>query len=148
MPEGRYGRYRLVLGAILAVYAIASLRLVLLGNVNHDEGYYLYAAKLAWQGQVPYRDFAFFQAPLLLYVYGLPQALVGGSLYAGRLTSFVLGAATLVLVGALARRLAGKLAALIATALLVATSTFDWVFTTTRTEPLTGCLVALSLYCL
>ena len=144
----RPGRYPLVMGGIVALYVFSALRLVYLGNLNHDEGYYLYTARLVYEGKVPYRDFAFFQAPLLLYVYGLPQALVGGSLYAGRLTSFVLGAATLVLVGALARRLAGKLAALIATALLVATSTFDWVFTTTRTEPLTGCLVALSLYCL
>src|SRR5437870_8877813 len=143
MTEPQSRRYALILGAIFSLYALCTLRLVVMGNLNHDEGYYLYTARLACQGSVPYRDFAFFQAPLLLYVYGLPQALVGGSLYAGRLTSFVLGAATLVLVGALARRLAGKLAALIATALLVATSTFDWVFTTTRTEPLTGCLVAL-----
>lgn len=141
-------RYALIVGTLVAVYALAALRLVFFGNVNHDEGYYLYAARLVYEGKVPYRDFPFFQAPLLPYVYGLPQALVGGSLLVGRLTSFVLGAATLLLAGALARRLAGDLAGAIATALLTATSTFTWVFSTTRMEPLTGFLAALSLYCL
>lgn len=42
-----------------------------LGNLNQDEGWYLYAAKQITQGQVLYRDFMFTQGPALPYVYGI-----------------------------------------------------------------------------
>ena len=42
-----------------------------LGNLNQDEGWYLYAAKQITQGQVLYRDFMFTQGPALPYVYGV-----------------------------------------------------------------------------
>ena len=140
--EGR--RYRIGLGLLLTVFAAGALRFVFLGNLNHDEGYYLCASRLVWQGKIPYTDFAFFQAPLLPYVYGIPQAILGGGIVVGRLTSFVLGAATLLMACSLARRLGGEIAALLAGALLVTTNTFLWVFSTTRTEPLGALLVVVS----
>ena len=42
-----------------------------LGNLNQDEGWYLYAAKQITQGQVLYRDFMFTQGPALPYIYGV-----------------------------------------------------------------------------
>ena len=41
-----------------------------LGNLNQDEGWYLYAAKQIPAGKVLYRDFMFTQGPALPYVYG------------------------------------------------------------------------------
>jgi hypothetical protein len=40
-----------------------------MGELNQDEGWYLYAAKQMAAGQVPYRDFAYTQAPMLPLVY-------------------------------------------------------------------------------
>jgi len=42
-----------------------------LGDLNQDEGWYLYAAGQVAKGQLPYRDFAFTQTPLLPLVYSL-----------------------------------------------------------------------------
>jgi hypothetical protein len=42
-----------------------------LGNLNQDEGWYLYAAKQITQGHVLYRDFMFTQGSALPYVYGV-----------------------------------------------------------------------------
>lgn len=42
-----------------------------LGNLNQDEGWYLYAAKKVAAGDLLYRDFMFTQGPALPYVYGL-----------------------------------------------------------------------------
>jgi len=60
----------------IAVIAVAlSLLLctanLFLGNLNQDEGWYLYAAKQITQGQVLYRDFMFTQGPALPYIYGI-----------------------------------------------------------------------------
>jgi hypothetical protein len=40
------------------------------GNLNQDEGWYLYAARSVASGKLPYRDFAFTQGPVLPVVYG------------------------------------------------------------------------------
>ncbi|MBO5940578.1 MAG: hypothetical protein J6R18_05230, partial [Kiritimatiellae bacterium] len=54
------------------VVAFASIVLaVWWGGVNQDEGWYLYAARLVGEGQVPYRDFFFTQGPVLPYVYSV-----------------------------------------------------------------------------
>jgi hypothetical protein len=42
-----------------------------LGNLNQDEGWYLYAAKQITQGHVLYRDFMFTQGSALPYIYGV-----------------------------------------------------------------------------
>src|SRR5882757_1777342 len=81
--------------AVAAVVLVAALGLlfVVRGELNADEGWYLYASRLVYRGQLPYRDFSFTQMPLLPYVYGLVQ-LVKPSLYLGRVVSvaFTIGA--------------------------------------------------------
>ena len=42
-----------------------------LGNLNQDEGWYLYAAKQITEGRLLYRDFMFTQGPVLPYIYGV-----------------------------------------------------------------------------
>ena len=50
---------------------------IILGDLNQDEGWYLYAARMVRGGEMPYRDFAYTQAPVLPFVYALVEPLVG-----------------------------------------------------------------------
>jgi len=110
----------------IGLYGMASLAFLELGQVNADEGWYLYASKLVFEGQLPYRDFAYTQMPLLPYVYGVPQ-IIQPSIFWGRLTSILLSMGTLVLSIVTARRYAGARAGGIA-ALLFAAFTFGIYF--------------------
>ena len=65
--------FRLAVGALFLAYLGAACYFAEIGRLNQDEGWYLYASRLVYEGRLPYRDFAFFQAPFLPYVYGLPQ---------------------------------------------------------------------------
>jgi len=38
-------------------------------RIDGDEGYYTSAARLVWEGKVPYRDFSYPQGPLIPYLY-------------------------------------------------------------------------------
>ncbi len=112
-------RHRKVASWPLALCAVASLLFLteavfflFFRNVNQDEGWYLWAAKLVFQGKVPYRDFAYSQTPLLPYVYGLPQWAFGQGLYQGRLTSLLFAASTLFLGASLVQRLAPRITSL------------------------------------
>ncbi len=58
-----YGALALVACVILCGAA------VWMGGLNQDEGWYLYAANLVADGQLPYRDFAYTQGPVLPLVY-------------------------------------------------------------------------------
>lgn len=109
------------------VFVILGLVFLVAGRANADEGWYLYAGRLVFEGEVPYRDFAYTQTPLLPYVYGLPQILIGPSMYLGRITSFLLSVANLSLCILLARRYSGHMAAGL-TALLFATFTYGIYF--------------------
>jgi hypothetical protein len=79
-----------------------------------DEGWYLYAGKLAWRGEVPYRDFAYFQAPLLPYLYGATQKLFGPGILSGRLLAAAFAAGSWLFTLSTARRLGGSRAAVLA----------------------------------
>jgi 4-amino-4-deoxy-L-arabinose transferase-like glycosyltransferase len=142
MRVPRDGRLVWLLGVTLGVLVAGRLATVFAvsGNVNQDEGWYLYAANLLYHGQLPYRDFAFFQAPLLPALYGLPQLLFGPGLWIGRLTSLALTAVTLALAFRIAHERAGRLAALTALLLLPLAPLALWASTSTRTEPLTAAL--------
>lgn len=91
---------------ILAVLALWSAALVA-ADLNQDEGWYLYAGRMAAEGRVPYRDFAFTQGPVMAYVYALawPVVRVAGVL-GGRLFTAGLGLAATGLAVVLARALA------------------------------------------
>ena len=73
------------------------------GDLNQDEGWYLYAAKMVSRGMRPYRDFFFTQGPLLPWVYGMftplwtPFGLLGG-----RILTAIFGLASTILAGVLA----------------------------------------------
>ncbi len=90
----------------IALYALASLAYLFLGQVNGDEGWYLYTSRLILQGALPYQDIAYTQMPLVAYIYGVAQ-IVQPSMYLGRITSIIVSFGTLLLAVATARRCAG-----------------------------------------
>ncbi|MDQ2693075.1 MAG: hypothetical protein M3Y68_13640, partial [Chloroflexota bacterium] len=83
--EGRFARLSIVVGA--EIFLIGGIFMLFSGKLNMDEAWYLYASKLVYRGEIPYRDFAFTQMPLLPYIYGIPQLMFGQSLLVGRATS-------------------------------------------------------------
>jgi hypothetical protein len=103
------------------------------GNLNQDEGWYLYAARQVAAGRLPYADFAFTQGPLMPYAYvpALPWVDAWG-VAGGRLYTALLGLAAALCTAWLARRLAGdsgRQAALLAF-ILTAVNVYQWRYWT------------------
>lgn len=90
----------------VGLYVLLSLAYFVLGQTNTDEAWYLYASKLIYQGQMPFRDFAFTQTPLLPYIYGVSQVW-RSSIALGRVVSVIISLGVLLLGIAIARRYAG-----------------------------------------
>ncbi|MDD3604519.1 MAG: hypothetical protein PHD86_04960, partial [Kiritimatiellae bacterium] len=67
---------RLVFVLALTVCVLLTAANILLGELNQDEGWYLYAAGQVARGALPYRDFAFTQAPVMPFVYAATDVLV------------------------------------------------------------------------
>ena len=82
---------------LISVFLYVGYFTITFAQLNSDEGWYLYAAKQVYQGQRLYQDFAYSQMPLLPYVYGL-GLLLWKSMYAGRLISFLIFCASLILI--------------------------------------------------
>lgn len=89
-------KYKGVLAALfIAAGVVAEFAFfVLFRRVNLDEGWYLWASKLVYEGKLLYWDFAYTQTPLLPYVYGLFLRSFGEGLYQGRILSAILGASS------------------------------------------------------
>ncbi|MBT3191073.1 MAG: hypothetical protein HN341_00810, partial [Verrucomicrobia bacterium] len=89
--------------ASLGLYAFA----LWFGELNQDEGWYLYAGRLVSEGQHPFVDFASTQGPVMAYVYALAQPLVRlWGVAGGRLFTALLGFATALCTALLAYRVA------------------------------------------
>lgn len=77
--------------AVMAAVCAGAFNLVF-GDLNQDEGWYLYAARMVAHGQMPYRDFAFTQGPMLPLVYGFLHPLWGSfGVAGGRVLTALLG---------------------------------------------------------
>ena len=89
------------LSSALALYIFSTLY----GNLNQDEGWYLYAARCISDGLYPYKDFFYTQAPLMPWFYSLfdglwaPYGVLGG-----RVFTAVLGFLSSLCIGAMAVR--------------------------------------------
>ncbi len=138
---------RLLIG-LLAIYVLESLFFVLFGDVTYDEGWYLYASKLVYRGKLLYLDFPYFQAPLLPYIYGLPQLLLGPSVMVGRFTSFISGLLTVILTIRTTEKLAGSGAAAVALLCFVSSSYALFHLNYVGNLSLSTCLATLSAYAL
>jgi len=119
-------------GAAALVVLLASLNLVY-GNLNQDEGWYLYAAKMVSDGARPYADFAFTQGPVLPYIYSLFYPLIDAlGVAGGRLITSWLGVLAGLLAAATAARMTerNKGVAFAAVLLLVGGNVYQSYFTT------------------
>jgi hypothetical protein len=91
----------LAAGAALVLYGVAAW----FGNLNQDEGWYLYAARRVASGAAVYRDFFFTQGPLMPHVYALLSGLWSPyGMLGGRLVTVFFGLLGCVLAALLARR--------------------------------------------
>ncbi len=135
----------LTLAAWAAALGLAAANLWL-GDLNQDEGWYLYAARMVTHGCLPYRDFAFTQGPVMPLVYAAFEPLVRvAGLAGGRLATAVLGLAAAALAARLARRLAPngtRAAAALAAFALAAVNVYQsYFFTVVKTYALTALLL-------
>ena len=114
-------------GGLLLVFGVAAVLAVMnlfWGELNHDEGWYLYAAQQVADCAQPYRDFAFTQGPVLPAVYSWANGLIARhGVLGGRLLTGLFGLLAALLSGALAARwappAARRPAALLAMGLLL-----------------------------
>jgi len=144
--EQGFAKIAVTLG--LTLFVVNSVVFIFLGQVNADEGWYLYASKLVYTGHHPYQDFAFTQTPLLPYIYGIAQNLFIQSLYLGRITSVIFSAAAFTLSLTIARNYGGPVAMGLA-ALLGATFTYGIYFQSiTKTHALVTFFFTLAIYVL
>ncbi len=110
---------------ILALYIGISLKYIPAGQLNADEGIYCLTAQKTMEGQLPYRDFAYPQMPVLPYMNGLAMKIVGFGYLEQRAVNAFWGLITIAVVFCLVFSTAGRYAALVAT-WLTATSIY-WV---------------------
>lgn len=121
----------------LPIYLFAISRLI-----DGDEGYYLLASKLVYQGKIPYEDFFFPQMFLLPYFYGLWLKLFGVDWLVGRTISAILCSMLGIMLYFHITNISKnkKLGFSGILLFLGSTYTLGW-FTTTKTYALSGLLV-------
>ena len=108
--------------AVIAGSLLILVSAVFLGELNQDEGWYLYGSRLASEGKTPYADFAYTQGPVMVRAYALAMPLIrGAGVLGGRILSAFFAVAGFLFTALLAARLAPpggkKLCALLALAL-------------------------------
>ncbi|MBU0679518.1 MAG: hypothetical protein KJ626_15565 [Verrucomicrobia bacterium] len=136
--------FALVTGVVL--YA-ANLQF---GELNQDEGWYLYSGQQVADGRLPYRDFAFTQAPLTPLVYSLAAPLVDRfGVAGGRIFTIFLGYLSALGAGLLAMRLVPvrwrSAAAVTAFALIVCNVYQSYFTTVVKTYALCGFFLTAGL---
>jgi len=140
---------------VIIMWAIALITAIVLsgmnlffGELNHDEGWYLYAARLISQGKLPYVDFASTQGPVLPFVYSVIQPLIDRSGVAGgRLFTALLGIICAFVTAYIAYSISPqerrKISALIAFSLIAVNVYQSYFCTIVKTYALAGLLLAL-----
>jgi hypothetical protein len=83
--------------AVLAVYAVIASHYRETAMMAPDESFYTLAARLVWEGRLPYRDFAYTQTPHLPYVNGALLHVAGFGLDSHRTICAAWGGLGLVL---------------------------------------------------
>lgn len=113
------------------------------GELNQDEGWYLYAGRLVAEGQLPYVDFAHTQLPVMPFTYALAWPLVEAwGLAGGRFFTALLGLAGALLAAMAAARITPperrRLAALLAFTLVAVNAYHSYYTTIVKTYALCG----------
>lgn len=123
----------LTVGALLVCLLLFSAN-IWLGNLNQDEGWYLYAAKSVSEGQLPYRDFTYTQGPVLPLFYALFYPIIRQyGVLGGRILTASIGFMTCLFSGWLAFRLLAenkwRFAGGVATFMLIGLNVYQSYFT-------------------
>ena len=146
IPQPRYSG---ALAAAVVIALLLGLANLLLGDLNQDEGWYLYAAREVSEGRLPYRDYAFTQGPMMPLVYSVFAPVIRDhGVAGGRVVTWLLGIIALVLATATARRLGGRAAAVMAYS-LIALNVYQSYFTSVvKTYSLCALFLCAALYAL
>jgi hypothetical protein len=135
------------LGLVFA-FAAEAFTFASQGRSIIDEGVYLNAGRLLFEGALPYRDFPFSQAPGVAYVYGAAVHVFGPSVMVGRWVSLVLGLLGFGAAVWIARALGGRIATWGGLGLSMMNLPALWVAGTVRTQSLSTPLTMLSVLAL
>lgn len=136
--------------AVLLILALGVANLWL-GEINQDEGWYLYAARMVREGRLPYLDFAFTQGPLMPLVYAAAVPWVERwGLAGGRAFTLLLGLLAIALAGwAAAWACPRPYRAAALTIMLVGVNVYQsCFFTVVKTYALTAVLLSASMVAL
>ena len=129
----RFGHLILTV-VVVATWAVLSGLNAWMGELNQDEGWYLYAARQMTEGHLPYRDFAFTQAPMVPLVYSWVYPWVGKfGLLGGRAVTWGFGTLGMLFAVWLAMRTGPRKAQRLTGGLcfiLIATNVYQSYFTT------------------
>lgn len=122
---------------------------LLMGDLNQDEGWYLYAARLVTEGRLPYIDFATTQ-PVMPFVYAVAQPLVDHwGVAGGRFFTVVLGFLSCLFAAWLAAMLAParqkRAAAFIVFSIIAINVYQSYFFTAVKTYSLRGIAACLRI---
>lgn len=137
------------LGLVLALF-LAWMNLQY-GNLNQDEGWYCYAAKMVSRGHSPYKDFAFTQGPVLPQVYSVLFPVIGKfGVAGGRFITVVFGLLAALCAGlAAAKNSKNGRIAWMAAFLLITGNVYQSYFTTVvKTYALTAFFLMAGFYLL
>ncbi len=145
--------FRVYWALALAACVVLCGAAVWMGGLNQDEGWYLYAANLVAEGQMPYRDFAFTQGPVLPFVYSaFTWVWRAGGLLGARLVTLALGLVGILFAVGLARRLVSdekrNEAALVVFFLLATNLYHLYYLAIPKTYALAGLFVTIGFYLL
>ncbi|MEO6567120.1 MAG: hypothetical protein ABIO94_00030 [Opitutaceae bacterium] len=95
---------RIMLVVALAVHLASAAFHIFFGALNVDEGFYSLAARSVMEGEIPYRDFAYAQTPLLPYVNGPLLSVTGYGLFQQRAVNGLWAFLAIVIAGYLVAR--------------------------------------------
>ena len=129
----------------LVTYLLTHVFILYTGSYIGDEGYYLYGGSLAIKGRIPYRDFAFWQPPFILYVYGIAGRVLGHSLVVGRWVSLWFGLTAFALMWRVVWARGGYHARCMFGILLTLNLSYAFDTTSVKTQSLAILLYALAI---
>lgn len=138
--------------AILITLALYGLN-VFFGELNQDEGWYLYGASLLLRGELPYIDFATTQGPVMYFVYTFVSPCVSlFGVIAGRVFTALLGVLAVWSFVRVVRRFVSPLFADLAGFIvfcLIAVNVYQSYFTSiVKTYALTSLFISYAFLCL
>jgi 4-amino-4-deoxy-L-arabinose transferase-like glycosyltransferase len=142
---GRLRAQDIALAGVMLAFVAEALFFVFAAYVNRDEGWYMLAGKSVLHGELPYRDFPYFQTPLLPYVFGAGQSVFGAAIIGGRLMSALMALASLSLLLYISERIGGRATTICAGVLVICTPGFVLETVAARSESIVVLLVLAAL---